>query len=133
MMLMLLLILYQRQQYLYLLFDDQNALNHDGSNGVFNTEGHYLSLDKSYLRPPPKSRKGETQVCRPYIPKFHTNSSKSLHALQTGIPFRSDMEYARALVNLPMNEARALNSGIWDIYGSCEVPTVEVIPSRLGH
>lgn len=120
------------RQYLYLLFDEDNPLNHDNSNGIFTTEGHYLSLDKSHLKPPPKSRKGEAQQCIRYDParaaheSLTSNTTKSLHALQLGVGHRKDMEYARALVGLVLNDTAAIKRGLWDPYGSCEAPSVEV-------
>lgn len=36
------------------------------------------------------------------------------------------MEYARTLVNLPVSAQAAMHTGLWDPYGLCEVPTIEV-------
>lgn len=122
-------------QYLYLLFDESNPLNHDDSNGVFTTEGHYLVLDKKLLRPPPKSRKGEAQTCPRYDPvhssRMHPNSSKSLHELQPGILFRKDMEYARTLVGVISNPASAISRGLWSESGFCESPSVQVTSPHI--
>lgn len=124
-------------QYLYLLFDESNALNHGSSNGVFTTEGHYLSLDKKYLKPPPKSRKGEAQVCAAYDPAREAyvsrNASRSGHSLQLGIPYRKDREYARTLVGHQLDEQEAIATGLWLETSYCESPAAQVMKrtSRL--
>lgn len=120
-------------QYLYLLFDGENMLNVDGSNGIFTTEGHWLVLDKRLLKPPPKSRKGERQICVRYDPTARSagSPSRALHALQTGVPYRRDMEYARSLTGTVLNDTEAMNSGLWDLSGFCESPSAEVSSSRL--
>lgn len=46
--------------------------------------------------------------------------------LQTGIPYRRDMEYARSLTARVMNATRALEQGVWDADSFCEAPSVEV-------
>ena len=115
-------------QYLFLLFDVDNPVHKQMSNAVFTTEGHYLALDKSYLKPPPKSRRGEAQTCPYYAPSAvatKANGTRSMHPIQLGIPYRSDMEYARNLVGLQLNQTAALHSGLWDINGFCESPSVE--------
>jgi mannosidase alpha-like ER degradation enhancer 1 len=117
-------------QYLYLLFDDANPINHDASNAVFTTEGHYLALDKKYLKAPPKSRKGEAQICPRFDPvssaRYTSNSSKATHELQPGVQYRKDMEYARGLVGVVLDDTEALRTGIWSPSGFCESPNVEV-------
>ena len=103
-------------------------LNHDRSNGVFTTEGHWLVLDKSLLKPPPKSRKGERQICARYDPttKSAGRPSRAIHPLQTGVPYRTDMEYARSLTGTVLNATEAIRSGLWNPSGFCESPSAEV-------
>lgn len=115
-----------RLQYLYLLFDEDNPINIGVTNSVFTTEGHLLSLDKILLKPAPKSRKGEALYCPRYDPLATVNASLTAGALQTGIPHRRDMEYARALTGLQPNVILAQQSGLWHPNGYCEAPLVEV-------
>lgn len=110
-------------QYLYLLFDNDNPVNQGQSNAIFTTEGHYLILDKKYHIPPPKSRKGEASNC----PKYRSgrNANDATQSLLGTIAVRSDMEYARSLVGLNLNETEALRTGVWSPSGFCESPSVE--------
>ena len=113
-----------RDQYLYLLFDEDNRLHDDDSNYVFTTEGHILRLDKDHIRPnTPKSlRKFVSHQCPAYTPfAFPAGDAKTL-SLTRGVRFRPDTEYARALVG---NNATDADKRYWDIDGWCEKPKPE--------
>lgn len=125
----------RKRQYLYLLFDEDNLLHSDDSNYVFTTEGHILTLGREYLRPPSaakqKSRKIESHNCPAYQPfiRFYDNVERQTGLVQ-GIRSRSDVEYARELVNLVPSQS---DMNVWSPDGWCERPKPEVYVSNFYH
>lgn len=78
-------------KYLYLLFDEENAL-HKSNKWLFNTEGHLL---KVHLSKP--SSKSEADTCLPH--KFNTlNSTQSVNLSCPGQCF----QYSRRFDSLPL-------------------------------
>ncbi|KAK7049598.1 hypothetical protein VNI00_005629 [Paramarasmius palmivorus] len=111
-------------KYLFLLFDEENALHSDDSNYVFTTEGHLLTLGKEHLKPISharrKLRKVESHQCPAYEPLRTSGSSQGM---AVGVRGRSDMEYSRELVSVEANEA---DRRYWSPDGWCAKPKAEL-------
>lgn len=124
-------------QYLYLLFDEENPLHSDDSNWVFTTEGHILTLGNTLLKPPSRYvrefRRGERHECPAYIaPEFNGEGNSAELGLTVGIRTRTDFDYAAHLLGMdPINEAG------WHPQAECVLPKVDVYvssssPSPIG-
>jgi mannosidase alpha-like ER degradation enhancer 1 len=109
-------------QYLYLLFDEA-AASSPGTNSVFTTEGHVLSLPHSLQTHPSPIRRAlhrsEQQYCPAYRPP-------SLGGLRVGIEQRDDYEYARTLIyGEELNDDTVHQERrFWSEHGRCAVPQV---------
>ncbi|KAG8920690.1 alpha mannosidase-like protein [Tulasnella sp. 418] len=135
-------------KYLYLLFDESNRLHSEHSEILFSTEGHLFILPKSLTTPtfnptpdprnhPPNSDTEQhflTQNCRAYpgtrIPSLKELANKVPSATQkdglyTSIRHRLDMEYARNLGGISVNEAIQDDSIWWNPNGYCHEPQPE--------
>ncbi|KAG5644060.1 hypothetical protein DXG03_009150 [Asterophora parasitica] len=113
-------------KYLYLLFDEENALNSDDSNYVFTTEGHILSLDKKNLKPVSAARRKlrpiDNHQCPAYKP-FLRVTDRAGSGLVQGILHRPDAEYARSLVEVTPT---VNDINMWSPNGWCERPRVDL-------
>ncbi|EJD01333.1 alpha-mannosidase [Fomitiporia mediterranea MF3/22] len=121
-------VLSETLKYLYLLFDEENPLHKDDSNYVFTTEGHILTLGKQHLKPLSrirrKLRRVENLQCPVYEPvRVGAGADGENLGLTTGILFRPDVDYARALVGAAPTE---LEEEWYSEYGTCQVPTAEL-------
>ncbi|KAF8639449.1 hypothetical protein AX16_010304 [Volvariella volvacea WC 439] len=115
-------------KYLYLLFDEDNALHNDDSNYVFTTEGHILTLGKEYLRPQRRKEYHQHPIDSHQCPTYQPfvlvyDSPLSGTGLRQGIKHRPDVEYARELVG---NQPSRSDMGAWSPYGWCEQPKVDI-------
>lgn len=115
-------------KYLFLLFDEENPLHSDGSNYVFSTEGHILTLGKEYIRPISPARRKmrnidnhQCPVYKPFI-RIYDNYEEGTGLVQ-GVQSRPDMDYARHLVGLLPTQA---DIDTWSPDGWCEKPKVDI-------
>ena len=117
--------LIRKLQYLYLLFDEDNPLHKDDSNYVFTTEGHILSLEQEYLKPPSATmrqlRRAENQQCPAYEPPYFIGTDDT-PGLYVGIRSRSDFDYARFVVSTALSDG---DETWWHPNGWCTVPAVD--------
>ncbi|TFK75988.1 alpha mannosidase-like protein [Pluteus cervinus] len=113
-------------KYLYLLFDEDNALHSDDSNYVLTTEGHILTLGREHINPPSAARRKirtiESHQCPAYQPFVQANDGTGMGLVQ-GIRSRGEVEYARELVGL---QASQTDMNAWSSNGWCEKPKVEL-------
>ncbi|KAI5124722.1 hypothetical protein M0805_005360 [Coniferiporia weirii] len=122
-------VLSETLKYLYLLFDESNPLHKDDSNFVFTTEGHILTLGSKYLKPLSparrRSRRVENLQCPAYrsvrvgVDEFDDEDT----GLATGILYRPDVDYARALVGAASLDTE---ESWWSVYGRCDVPSANL-------
>ena len=112
-------VLSETLKYAYLLFDETNAANHDGSSAVFSTEGHILLPVPRPVVTTRGSSVAPSRTCPAYSP-----AENGMHwtPLLLGIEGRVDAEVARMMVGHEINEQDALLDGRWSIYGRCELP-----------
>jgi mannosidase alpha-like ER degradation enhancer 1 len=119
-------VLSETLKYLYLIMDEANPFNHDGSNFVFTTEGHLLAVPRDKIRAPPAIRRKLRSHSRPTCPAYDPQTSlKQFSPLAVSVQQRTDAEYARALAGLVMDEEYALKRGLWMPEGICEVPQAD--------
>jgi mannosidase alpha-like ER degradation enhancer 1 len=118
-----------------LLFDEENPLHADGSNYVFSTEGHILTLGKEHLRPisaaQRKMRNIDNHQCpayRPFIRVFDNREEGT--GLVQGVQSRHDVDYARQLVGLLPAQSDVVT---WSPDGWCEKPKVDIFVSKISH
>jgi len=125
------LVVNSKTQYLYLLFDEDNPLHNDDSNYVFTTEGHILSLEQEYLKPPSTTvrqlRRAENQQCPAYEPPYFFGTD-DMPGLYVGIRSRSDFDYARFIVSSALSDG---DETWWHPNGWCSVPAVDQYVSYL--
>lgn len=116
-------------QYLYLLFDEGNPIHTDDSNYVFTTEGHILTLGREHLKPISASRRKmrniENHQCPAYQPLIGT-FGKNRTGLVMGVRSRSDVDYARKLVDLAADDA---DKEAWSADGWCQKPKMKLFVS----
>ncbi|TRM68046.1 glycoside hydrolase family 47 protein [Schizophyllum amplum] len=112
-------------KYLYLIFDEENALHSDDSHYVFTTEGHILKLGREHERPKRrKLRRVDAHQCPAYEPHIVTHDPSNTHSgLTTGIRGRPDYDYARQLVGA---DAYGADVKAWTPEGWCERPKVDL-------
>ncbi|EAU84717.2 ER degradation-enhancing alpha-mannosidase-like 1 [Coprinopsis cinerea okayama7 len=108
-------------KYLYLLFDEDNALHRDDSDFVLTTEGHIFKLPEVLKRAsPPPSRKFISHQCPAYSPQ---EKGSKLPGLLQGVRYRPHVEYARSLVGASASET---DKKWWSADGWCEKPKLDV-------
>jgi len=123
-------VLSETLKYLFLLFDEDNPLNHDDSNYVFTTEGHILTLSQEQMKPKTAAQKRMRSVedhhCPAYSPFTdifkNPTKLKQRTSLVQGVRSRVDVEYARHLVGLSPNSA---DQAYWSPNGWCERPRID--------
>ncbi|KAJ7095302.1 alpha mannosidase-like protein [Mycena belliarum] len=108
-------------KYLFLLFDENNALHRDDSNYVFTTEGHILTLGSNHLKPPSPSRRKMRKIENHQCPAYHPLKNGS--GLSMGIRSRGDVDYARELLS---QAASDVDRAAWSPSGWCERPHVNL-------
>ncbi|KAH8118447.1 alpha-mannosidase [Phellopilus nigrolimitatus] len=122
-------VLSETLKYLYLLFDESNPLHKDDSNFVFTTEGHILTLGSKHLKPLSpvrrKLRRVENLQCPIYQPiRVGVDEYDDENVgLVTGIRYRPDIDYARALVGAASTDA---DESWWSPNGYCDIPTADL-------
>jgi mannosidase alpha-like ER degradation enhancer 1 len=126
------------QQYLALLFDEDNPVHRADSNTVFTTEGHLVFLNSTHIKPISairrEIRRGEHNECPEYDPWI--SASPIVYGLAEGIQLRTDFEWARHLIVAPLRSEfqsaiELSDEPFWHPYGWCEVPKSEVYVSLL--
>ncbi|KAK4056367.1 hypothetical protein OIO90_002510 [Microbotryomycetes sp. JL221] len=123
-------------KYLFLTFDEYNIFNKDDGPMVYTTEGHMLDLTTPASRnsssstgfnvrerkptlPNPTTADQDLTTCQAYDP---TMSDHHQHFLSTGIGTRTDIEWARHLVDLEIyDEVKEIDEGRWFESGFCEI------------
>jgi ER degradation enhancer, mannosidase alpha-like 1 len=116
-------VLSETLKYLYLIMDESNPVHRDGSNTVFTTEGHLLTVPPEKLHSSPAGRRTIKPFSLPECPVYDpTTSRKHFSPLAASVQQRTDAEYARALAGLVMDEDHALRHGLWLPEGICEAP-----------
>ncbi|KAI0649989.1 alpha-mannosidase [Trametes meyenii] len=121
-------VLSETLKYLYLLFDEANALHADDSHWVFTTEGHILTLDPAHIRPISAARRKLRRVENLQCPAYHApkvvydDPWEGDAGLTGGVLWRADFDFARELIGrIPSeNETRW-----WDPAGWCVLPKHE--------
>ncbi|OZJ02135.1 hypothetical protein BZG36_04798 [Bifiguratus adelaidae] len=108
-------------KYLYLLFDEDNVLNHMDSNFVFTTEGHVLFLDHKYLNASTRAfRHGDNNVS-PYrsrhVCQMHKRPSEGSLSADFGVKDSSEADFAALIVGYEDPRHDQL-----DANGICRVP-----------
>ncbi|KIY73681.1 glycoside hydrolase family 47 protein [Cylindrobasidium torrendii FP15055 ss-10] len=111
-------------KYLYLIFDEDNFLHSDDSNYVFTTEGHILTLPTEHIRPVPAYRKTTRKVLNHQCPAYKPFQDLGLVRHMLG---RLDVDYSRALVDIPASE---LEQMLWSPDGWCKRPRVDLFVSQ---
>jgi mannosidase alpha-like ER degradation enhancer 1 len=117
-------------QYLYLLFDEKNAIHYDDSNYVFTTEGHILSLGREQLNSTLSTHRKvppEQLSCPVYLPPMTGYGSKNRTGLIQGVRSHVDIDYSRELVALFPEKKEEI---LWSPSGWCERPKVDI---PVGH
>ncbi|KAI0254258.1 alpha-mannosidase [Lactifluus subvellereus] len=118
-------VLSETLKYLYLLFDEDNPLHSDDSNYVFTTEGHILSLERKYLKPPSamlrQLRRAESPQCPAYEPPYFVGADY-MPGLYVGVRSRADFDYARFLVSTALSDGDEM---WWHPNGWCTIPVVD--------
>ncbi|TFK28812.1 alpha mannosidase-like protein [Coprinopsis marcescibilis] len=109
-------------KYLYLLFDEENSLNHDDSDYVLTTEGHILKLSDKHKALSKTTRKYISHQCPAYIPHGREGVNPT-NFLWQGVRSRPHVEYARALVGGTPSESE---KALWSPDGWCEKPKVDI-------
>ncbi|KAH9947270.1 alpha-mannosidase [Amylocystis lapponica] len=117
-------VLSETLKYLYLLFDEENALHADDSNYVLTTEGHILSLSQDQLQPISavrrKLRGAEHVQCPAYqAPILAYDNWDADTGITGGIRSRTDMDQVRELIGL---EPTSSDIKSWSPGGWCAVP-----------
>lgn len=120
-----------RIQYLYLLFDEDNALHSDDSQWVFTTEGHILTLAPEHIKPLSAARKKlrrvENHQCPAYqAPVLVWDDWDVETGMHGGIRDRADIDYARELVGRASSEHE---KALWTPDGWCLIPKHELYVS----
>ncbi|CAL1702197.1 unnamed protein product [Somion occarium] len=119
-------VLSETLKYLYLLFDEDNPLNHDDSNAVLTTEGHLLSMDRAHQKPMStirrKLRGVEHLQCPAYEPPI-IGAGEHTPGLVGGVVSRPDVEYVRQLIGSVAIDTEA---SAWSPDGWCEVPKADL-------
>lgn len=100
------------------MFDERNPINTASEGTVFTTEGHILKLPRparGQIDSDDKARRRSefagSQVVCPLPP------TSTLGGLRVGVKSRSDYDYARTLVDMPLME-----KDYWDLSGQCQLP-----------
>ncbi|THH12390.1 hypothetical protein EW145_g47 [Phellinidium pouzarii] len=121
-------VLSETLKYLYLLFDEANPIHKDDSNFVFTTEGHILTLESKYLKGLSPARRRSRRVENLQCPAYRSirvgaNEFDDDSGLITGILYRPDIDYARALVGASILEEE---ENWWSVDGHCDIPSADL-------
>ncbi|KAH6914987.1 alpha mannosidase-like protein [Coprinopsis sp. MPI-PUGE-AT-0042] len=109
-------------KYLYLLFDEDNPLHHDGSDYVLTTEGHILKLPGHLKNQGRPSRKFVSHQCPAYQSHGQSGANRT-RTLSQGVRSKPYVEYARSLVGASATEA---DKKWWFPDGWCEKPKIDI-------
>lgn len=120
-------VLSETLKYLYLLFDEDNPVNKDGSNFVFTTEGHILHLNSTHIKPPSAARRKLRPIDNTQCPSFEKHALNwdpvKASPLVGGIRSLSDFEYGRHLAGISLSSTLSdEDAPYWMPDGWCERP-----------